>query len=231
MTEAEQGIKITEVGITMKQYLPIIISVAVGWIFGMASSLFFYWFERFRNRRDLKNGLKSELIENIPRMVMSVSSLKLKLGTLDHKHLNWARNTLLKYYSQEKIDELSPMMNKLLSQTPDELKKASYDHKILRAGKGTELRKFNLVFLENHLDRILLLDIDSQKRIYNIQFRIDVVNQAVDRYFFYFDKTFEPEILKVNEEPLKENIDAAYKMISKSLFIATNDVITLLEKL
>ncbi len=55
MTETEQGIKITEAGITMKQYLPIIISVAIGWAFGIASSLLFYWFERFRKRRDFKN--------------------------------------------------------------------------------------------------------------------------------------------------------------------------------
>lgn len=227
MTETELVIKATEALITMKEY----ISIVFGWSLGIASSFLIYWFGRIRKRRDFKNGLKSELIENLPRMASSVLSLKSKLGTIDHEHLNWISNSLIKYYSPEKIVELFPMINELLSQTPGALKKASYDIKILKERKGTELRKFNLVFLENHLDKILLLDVDSQKLIYKIQFRIDVVNQAVDRYFFYFDKTFEPNILEVNEKPLKENIDTSYEMISKTLFLVTNDIIELLEKL
>ena len=227
MAETEQGIKIIEAGITIKEYIPI----AFGWSLGIASSLLIYWFGRFRKRRDFKNGLKTELIENLPRMTSSVLSLRTKLGTINHEHLNWIRNSLIKYYSPEKIVELFPTINELLRQTPDALEKASDGLKFLSEGKGKELRKFNLVFLENHLDKILLLYIDSQKLIYNIQFRIDVVNQAVDRYFFYFDKTLDPEIFKVNQNSLNENMNASYEMISKTLFLVTNDVITLLEKL
>ena len=228
MTEAEQGIKITEAGITMKECLLIVL----GWALGIAGSIFYYWFERFRKRREFKNGLKSELIAILPRMVTTVSALKLKLGILNHETLNWTRDSLLKYYNHEKIDEILPKTNELLNHTPDTLKEALYHFKILKEdGNEKALRKFNLVFLKSNLDRILLLDIDSQKLIYNIQDEIDVINQAVDRYFFFLDKTFEPEVIKVNKNPLKENIDGSYEFISENLFLVTNDVITLLEKL
>ena len=227
MVEAEQGIKMTEAGITMKQYIPIIF----GWALGIASTLFIYWFGRFIKRRDFKNGLKSELKGNLKRIVFSVADTKMKFGKLGHEHLNWMNNSLLKIHSQKEIDERHPWMKELLDKDPDVLEKESYDYKILKEGVGTELKKFNLVFLKNHLDKVLLLDINSQKLIYNIQYQIDGVNQAVDRYLFYFDKTFEPKILDVNENQLKGNMDAANEMISKSLYIVANDFIALIEKL
>ncbi len=214
----------------LKQYLPIIY-LAIGWIFGMAGSIFYYWFERFRKRRDFKNGLKSELKGNLKRMVITVSNLKRKLGKVDHEHLNWVNNSLLKIHSQEEIDKLHPWLKDFLNLTPDKLIETLDTGKIFEPEMGLGLNKFNLVFLENHLDRILLLDIDSQKRLYNIKFRIDVTNQAVDRYSFFFDKPYEPGISEENRKNLHESIANIYEAKSKNLYIVANDFIALLEKL
>lgn len=227
MNEAEEGIKIIEAGITMKEVLLIVLGGALG----IAGSIVSYWFERFKKRRDFKNGVKSELIEKLPRMASTVLSLKAKRGELDHKTIQWGIDSFSKRYTREEIKERFPFLDVLLSAEPDTLKKELKINKTHNVGVALELKKFNLIFLENNLDKILLLGIDSQKRLYKIHDKLNVINQAVDRFYFYYHKSFDTASYELNKEPLTENMQSSYNRVSELLIDVVNETIELLEEL
>ena len=97
--------------------------------------------------------------------------------------------------------------------------------------RGKGLKKFNLRFLENNLSTISLLNNDLQIPIWKILDRINLINQEIDSYFFYFQKTFEPEVMKVNETVLDNNMNSSLQMISDNTYATANVVLHLLNNL
>ena len=164
-------------------------------------------------------------------MIKTVVSLKLSLGTLDNKSILWSKERLEKYHA-EMLDEIIPDVGKMLEVPSGQIESISqYKEKILDAGTGKSLKKFELLFLEAYKDKVLLLNLESQKIIYRTISRFDMINQEVERYLFYFDKTFDPNSLEVNQENLQKNMEVAIKLISESLYLNVEDCMVLLSRL
>ena len=208
-----------------------ILYILFGWLLGIGSSLLLRWNDKVSKTNEFKMGLKSELIETLPRMIKTVVSLKLSLGTLDHKSILWSKERLEKYHA-EMHDEIIPDVGKMLEVPSDQIERISqYKAKILDAGTGKSLKKFELLFLEAYKDKVLLLNLESQKIIYRTISRFNLINQEVERYLFYFDKTFDPKSLEVNQETLQKNMEVAIKLISENLYLNVEDCIVLLSRL
>lgn len=205
--------------------------ILFGWLLGIGSSLLLRWNDKVSKINEFKRGLKSELIETLPRMIKTVVSLKLSLGTLDHESILWSKKHLEKYHA-EMLDEIIPDIGKMLEVPSDQIERISqYKAKILDAGTGKSLKKFELLFLEAYKDKVLLLNLESQKIIYRAISRFDLVNQEVERYLFYFDKTFDPDSFEVNQGNLQKNMEIAIKLISENLYLNVEDCMVLLSRL
>jgi len=205
--------------------------ILFGWVLGIGSSLLLRWTDKVAKTNEFKRGLKSELLETLPRMIKTVATLKLALGTFDHKTIVWSKERLEKYHA-EILDEIIPDVAKMTEVPSDQIEKISqYKAKILDAGTGKNLKKFELLFLEAYKDKVLLLNLELQKIIYRTINRFDMINQEVDRYLFYFDKTFDPSSCEVNLKGLQENMEIAIKLISDNLYLNVEDCMVLLSRL
>ena len=58
-----------------------------------------------------------------------------------------------------------------------------------------------------------------------------MINQEVDRYLFYFDKTFDPSSCEINQEGLQKNMEIAINLIADNLYLNVEDCMVLLSKL
>ena len=205
--------------------------ILFGWLLGIGSSLLLRWNDKIVKTNDFKRGLKSEIIETLPHMIKTVVSLKFSLGTLDHKSILWSKERLEKYHAGI-LDEIFPSVDKMLEVPPDQIERISqYQAKILEAGTGKNLKKFKLLFLEAYRDKVLLLSIESQKIIYRAINRFIMINQEVDRYLFYLDKTFDPNSVEVNQKILQQNMESSMIHISEILYLNIEDCMALLKKL
>lgn len=85
--------------------------ILFGWLLGIGSSLLLRWNDKISKTNEFKRGLKSELIATLPRMIKTVVSLKLSLGTLDHESILWSLEV-----NQENLQKNMEVAIKLISE-------------------------------------------------------------------------------------------------------------------
>ena len=204
-----------------------------GWLLGILASLTIRWSDRNQKINDFINGLYAQLLEIHPRLVGTYISIKYLIGPLSRDTVIWV-NSMLPSSHNFTIDEILKTVNKMMLQNPEEVYEAAskqYYQLEKAVPKGKGLKKFNLNFLETNLSSISLLSNDLQVPLWKILDRINLINQEIDSYFFYLQKTFEPEVMKTNETQLKANMNSSLEMILKNIHSITNVILELLNNL
>ena len=118
----------------------------------------------------------------------------------------------------------------MLSSSPEELSKAS----AVMAAQKAELRlrptlkSFYIYYTEHNIDILPLMEYKMQNLLIEIISRLKLVNQEIDRYRFYFEKTFDPKSCALNEEILNNNLDNSINIISRELIRIADKIIELL---
>ena len=207
--------------------------ILLGWLLGMLASLATRWSDRNQKINDFINGLYAQMLEIHPRLVANYISIKGHLEPLSQDIVAWVNSMLPSDHDFTVGEDIKKVNKLLMKHSKEEFEAASkilfqLDKSVLR-GKG--LKKFNLSFLENNLSSISLLNSSLQVRIWKILDRINLINQEIDRYFFYFEKTFEPEVMRLNERTLDVNMNSSLEMISDSIHKISYVVLDLLNNL
>jgi|GEM_PF-2410573 len=207
--------------------------ILLGWLLGLLGSHTLRWSDRNQKINDFINGLYAQMLEIHPGLVMTYCSINGILGPLSKETIEWTISMLPTDHNFVINENLKKLIEVLLKCRKEDFEIASKEYfKLVKSiPSGKELKKFDLSFLENNLSTISLLDNDLQQTIWKIIHRINLINQNTDSYIFYFRKTFEPEVMKVNEANLKINIENCLKMISKDVMNTADVALELLKDL
>ena len=111
---------------------------------------------------------------------------------------------------------------------PEEQIVAAFHHSKIASSIGIGLKKINLAYVDNNLNIVSLLETDIQKLIIKIQSQKLLINQEIDRYFFYFNKTYDSGISEDNLNRIKKNMKEASKIIFKFSYNMVSEIDNLL---
>ncbi len=204
-----------------------VVEVCVGWLLGIGSSYIFRLYDRREKTRNFINGLEAELFEILPQSVGSVCLIKNDLGQFDYELLKWVDSVSLKlqktFFPHQDI-----WLKDLLRQAPDELLTISKVKASQGTGSSLTLKTFSIKYIEHNIDTLPLIDKNYQKILIEIISKVNIINQAIEQYYFYFEKTFDPQSCNVNQQILTANIKNSYVMISNFLIKTIDKIVILL---
>jgi len=205
-----------------------LLEIGFGWLLGFGGSFITRRYDREQKINEFKRGLKAELQEILPILANNILILKDTLGNLDYDFLKWFKS-IISFCPGGLIDIQEDKLDIILASPPDQLSSAIQARMLLQeAGRGKNLKRYYLQFYENNISIVSLLPVDLQRSIFKIHAKMQAINHEVDRYYFYFDKTFDPASNDVNANNLTTNMDGCYKTMSDELYDAVNEIVRLL---
>lgn len=155
--------------------------------------------------------MHAELLGLLPRLVSNVWVMKSHLGHIDHDVVKWITSKGIPGYE---------FLNGLLNYSPEEV----LGNSAILAAQEAEfrlrpnLKSFYIDYTEHNIDILPLMEANMQSLMIEILSRLKLVNQEIDRYHFYFEKTFDPKSFTgPNEHIINANLDSSIKFISKNL--------------
>lgn len=205
-----------------------LLDVGFGWLLGFGSSFIFRWYDRNQKTNEFRNGLTAELQEILPLLAGNVFSLKDALGELDRDCLEWFQSVISNYPEDIIIDVQKELLTIFLNLSPEQLSAIMRLRDALKeTGRGKGLKKYYLNFYENNIPSISLFPADYQALTFKIHTKLQLINQEIDRYLFYFDKTFDPNSVEFNQDILRDNMRQCLRTITITAFDAANAIIKL----
>lgn len=207
----------------MEKYLTLIL----GLFLGLVSSLFIRRIERIEKVNDFIRGLKTELQEILPSLISIEFACRNFSGDLTRQSLQWNKKMFLKIPNNFLPDDVMNSLNNLL-ELPEEEIIATFQKGEIDSSTGLGLKKIHLIYIDNNLNMVSLLESRLQRSIFKIQSNKLIINQEIDRYFFYFDKTYSSDMSKNNIVKLKENMKLSCRIIYKFSYDMANEIDTLL---
>ncbi|MDD5530313.1 MAG: hypothetical protein PHX21_09840 [bacterium] len=86
------------------------------------------------------------------------------------------------------------------------------------------LKKYNLSFLQESISSFSLLESCFRVSVLSIRTKIDYLNSEIDRYNFFFEKTFDATLTSNDRLSIIANIKISYKGIAKLSFDIAEEI-------
>jgi len=182
-----------------------------GWLLGLLSQPIVSRIEKYYKRGDVKTAIFSELKNLLVRLAGTCMKIEAHLGTKDKESLRWLK-AIYEEYRVECPQNILDAMDKLLQVPDDQFKKAV---QYLQAGEndGMGLRRFSLSFTDSILESLSVFDPKFQSDILEIRTQVGFLNELVEDAMFYFRLTFDPDAIKINSEPIRNNMNNCYRQV------------------
>ena len=182
-----------------------------GWLLGLLSQPIVSRIEKYYKRGDVKTAIFSKLKNLLVRLASTCMKIEAHLGTKDKESLRWLK-AIYEEYRIECPQKILDAMEKII-QAPDEQFKVAVQY--LKAGEdeGIGLRGFSLPFTDSILENLSVFDPKFQSDILEIRTQVGFLNEVVEESVFYFRLTFDPDVIKTNSEPIKNNMNTCYRQV------------------
>jgi len=195
----------------MNMLVPIIYTI-VGGFLGFCGALILEQHKRRQLEKDFKEGVCAELRETLPQFVNYYYLLNQALGKIDRDMLNWTYSMFSALNGEssgliEKIENLLKLSDNQLAA----LSLRAKDPKTT----AMSLKKFNLSFLEESITSFSLLDSPFRCSVLAIRTKINQLNQEIDLYNFFYERTFASGLTQKNWLNLDNNIKKSYEHIAQ----------------
>jgi hypothetical protein len=152
--------------------------------------------------------------------------MKNSIGQLNHEVLTWV-DLVCSKMQLEVFPGHDICIKTLLNYPSDDILEASKLMAAQKAGTRLSFKKFYIDYIERNIEILPLMDNKMQILIIDIISRLKLVNQEIDLYQFYFEKTFDPKSCSINEKALNTNLDNSTNLISKELIKISDTLINL----
>jgi len=200
------------VGVMMENALVTLVSVFLGWLLGITSTVVVERIRSRKLRKALKVMLRSELTELRYMMAFLVLSLNILLGEFDDKIRQWVKPIVLSYDGPNKAEGLKIVLEKTAN-TDDRIFR-EYARLQQTQGKGKSLKKYYMPFFESQMQNLPLLDFKLQTGLHDVHTTLSCINQSIEEYRWYFEKTFDSTLGELNPGILSYNITQCYQAIA-----------------
>jgi len=191
-----------------------ILFILLGWVLGLASPLIVDEIRRWRERRDIRATLRTELHELQYRLALVAWQVQLRLGHLDRALFEWFWPIVLGYKGIYADQNLIAIAKSLASVPPDQL-----DQQIARAaetakappGSALVLKKHAASFLDSRVSSFSSLESALVSRLSEIRTQLSFFNEDVDQARFYFQLTYNSGLTDENRDRALHSLSLVQK--------------------
>jgi len=205
------------------------IYTGLGFVLGLFGNIILERIKRRRLKEDFVKGLYAQFKEIVPRLAGNFYLLKYNLGEINRDAVNWiisVRSQGYGIFSEQTIQSIES----ILLMNDQEL--GAYNQRIKQNPTiASYIKKFSLPLLEENISSISLLDLDFQHSLLDIKTKISLLNAEIERYNFFFEKTFDSTMDPNNRRIIDGNIVGSYKAISKLCRDSSDSILGFVEKL
>lgn len=191
-----------------------VLFVLLGFMLGLLGSLLLQWNTAIKKMKAFKKGLYVELQQTFAQLTGTFFLLRDTLGELDQNIVRSAVLMLSKY--SEGNEELLEQIKLYLNETDGKLKARGLIRKFSKQ-KTLSIKKTILPFMQQNISVISLLAPEPQRLITTIQRYINHLNQEIDLYYFYLEKTFDSTLPSNCRRMLESNIRRGYRGHCRSI--------------
>jgi hypothetical protein len=191
----------------------------LGWLFGLLSQPIINRINKSYTKRELLEGIKTEIKECQFRVVLVAYTLGDRFGKCDKELLKWCLPYLQNYHGAEPTENHIKAIKSLLNCKDEELENALTLTRSMDKGKGVSLKKFHLPFLDSKMNEISFFSIELQNIIYEIRSRLQIINEEIGAAERYFYMTFDSSISDKNYIIIEKNLIQKYINLQTQLVI------------
>ncbi len=188
-----------------------VIYIVVGWVLGFLGTLLLQWINENKRKKAFRKSLCAELEEVIPQLAGTYFVLNDALGKLDRDIISWTHTILSKF--SEGQEKLLKSVEWYAEKAEDQLK-ALASHKTSKK-ETMSIKRITLPFLQQNFSSVSVLAPSLQRSLATIERNVYLLNQEIDLYYFYLEKTFDSTLTKENYDLVNNNIDHAYEAIAR----------------
>ena len=128
---------------------------------------------------------------------------------------------LERYEGANRADRILQSVTQGIALTDEQLKVIA-DHAAGNPNKGLQLKKFHAPLLDGKLGQLGAFDVQTQDVLFEIRTHLNIINEDIDQYRFYFNQTFNSGLSEQNRTLIRENIDGAYENIGQQARICAD---------
>ncbi len=191
----------------------------LGWLFGLLSPLIVSRINRAYTKRELFDGIKTEIKECQFRTILIAYLLGARFGKYDREFLEWCLPYLEKYQGTESKEMTIKAIRGLLDLKDKDIRKVNELRRLEEKGRGLSLKKFHLPFLESKISEISCFKIELQNIIYEIISRVQLINEEIESAIRYFNMTFDSNVSDENQEIIRAELPQKYSNLQNQLII------------
>lgn len=156
-------------------------SIIIGWFFGIASPLVIDKIKQYSKRRSLVNGILSELEEIQFKLSCVTYTLGKRYGRFDRQFAEWLQSIFSDYKGiDDHKDSPNSLIGECLKLSDEHLQTLIIAEREKLKGVGLNLKTYRLTFINAKISEITLLDIESQMLIFDINARIEMINEEIE---------------------------------------------------
>lgn len=201
--------------------LETIVLLIFGWLLGLLTPPIAEAIRRRKDLSEIKRALLIELQELQFRLMATVYLIAKKMGQYDRTLLMWMKPILERYEGANRADRILQSITQGIALTDEQLKVIA-DHAAGNPNKGLQLKKFHAPLLDGKLGQLGAFDVQTQNVLFEIRTHLNIINEDIDQYRFYFNQTFNSGLSEQNRTLIRENIDGSYENIGQQARICAD---------
>jgi len=184
-----------------------------GWLLGLLSPIIVDAIKTRYKKEEFRKAIISELKEIQYRLSCNVFLLNRRFGTIDKQLLLWTSKIFKSYTGIYAETRSLETLERQLKLSNEELENLS---EVIKPDKrqALTLRKFATPFLDSHIGNLSLYSQDFQLKLFEIKSQLGLLNDQIEDYKFYYQKTFESDISTNNYNIISNNLEECYKSIA-----------------
>jgi hypothetical protein len=188
------------------------IFLMLGWVLGLIGASITDLLRDWRRLRLIKRAVRTELQELRVRLAGVVFQVAAHFGRVDRDLLKWLTAAMEGYSGalMEGLVDFRP----LLAATDEQLREISGK---LRAAAGVSLifRRYQLSFLDKHIDQLSHLDVAAQAKLLDIRTQLALLTEMVDEAQYFYRLTFQSNLTDTAKGALDKNIDQSHELVGQ----------------
>jgi len=212
-------------------------TLLLGWFLGIIGTVINEKLKRSSTKKDIKNGIKTELTE-LQIHLSSVCLLSVcEIGNFDKEFYHWLKPYFIKFYESAEflipkdIKDKIPKITEMDDEFVFTLIQAAFVKNITTTlPTNFTYQNITTPYIDLKINDISLLKSSLQKVLFTLKRDINFMNGDINQIWFYHAKTFE-SISQNNLAVVNANIRSIYGRIARRSKIMVNKITEILEEI
>lgn len=200
----------------------------LGWLLGLFGPWLTDLIQKPYRRAQIRNSLFIELRELRYKLAGVVFLLASNSGTLDRQKLEWAESVMLTDKAHYEDSAVVEALRSVLKSNDAQLQVLA--HHAQGQWEALKLKKYFLPFLSSQITALHLFTPEFQRLTLEIHSKLAIVNEEVDAYRFYYEKTFDSSLSNNSRAAVLSNLRETSRHMEIACRKISNNIELVLQK-